>query len=381
MNIDQLRQEFPVTEQWAFLDHAAVAPLPQRSRDAIHEWASSLCDHGVAGARLWLKRLKEVREMMARLLNGEADEIAFVKNTTEGVGFVAEGYPWQAGDNVVTAAEEYPTNVYPWMNLQSKGVEVRLVKSRGSRIEMDDLVAQLDDRTRLVSLSFVEFASGFRNDLDKIGGLCRERGIHFFVDAIQGLGALPLDVKKTPIDFLSADSHKWMLGPEGAGVFWIRKELIDFLRPIEVGWNSVVDAWNFDELKFDLKPSADRWEGGTWNAAGIHAMGRSVELLLELGLEQVAARIQHLTECLCEQASNVGLQVFSSREESEWSGIVSLIVPGSDPRDLMKRCREQGIIVNNRGGRLRISPHCYNTEEEIDRLIEALRPFRTHPVT
>jgi selenocysteine lyase/cysteine desulfurase len=230
----------------------------------------------------------------------------------------------------------------------------------------------MDRRTRLVSLSFIEFASGFRNDLDAIGSLCRERGIHFFVDAIQGLGVLPLDVQRTPIDFLAADGHKWLLGPEGAGIFWIRRELADRLHAVGVGWNSVVGARDFSKIDFRLKPHAGRWESGTLNVGGITALGASLELLLEIGIDAIAGRVLELTDHFCEQAARAGLEVFSSRRPEDRSGIVSLIVPGAEPRPLVRRCRDAGIVINQRAGRVRVSPHFYNTTEELDRLLALL---------
>src|SRR5262245_17776159 len=262
MDWTALRDEIPVTRHWAFLDHAAVAPLSGRAHRALLEWAAYMTDNGGVRLHRWARRVEEVRGLAARLLNADPLDVAFVKNTSEGVGIVAEGFPWRPGDNLVTAAEEYPANVYPWLNLAGRGVAVRRVPSRGSRVELDDLRAAIDGRTRLVSLSHVEFASGFRNDLDAVGGLCRERGIYFFVDAIQGLGVLPLDVRRTPIDFLAADGHKWLLGPEGAGVFYIRRELVELLHPVGVGWNSVVNAEDFLTIDFRLKPHAGRWESG-----------------------------------------------------------------------------------------------------------------------
>ncbi|HJT76771.1 MAG TPA: aminotransferase class V-fold PLP-dependent enzyme, partial [Gemmataceae bacterium] len=300
-------------------------------------------------------------------------DVAFVKNTSEGIGIVAEGFPWQPGDNVVIAEEEYPANVYPWLNLASRAVEVRRVPSRGSRLLLDDLRAALDGRTRVVSLSFVEFASGFRNDLATVGGLCRERGILFCVDAIQGLGILPLDARQLPIDFLSADGHKWLLGPEGLGVFYARREAVERLHPVGVGWNSVVHATDFAHIDFRLKPHAGRWESGSLNVAGVTALGASLDLLLSAGIPAVAARVLELTDHLCEQAARAGLEVFSSRRPEERSGIVSLTVPGADPADLVRRCRKEGVAVNQRAGRVRVSPHCYNTTEELDRLVELLR--------
>jgi selenocysteine lyase/cysteine desulfurase len=373
MDWSAFREEMPVTRHWAFFDHAAVAPLTARARTAMQAWADDLAGHGVAHDPLWVRRVEEVRELLGRLLNADPLDLAFVKNTSEGIGIVAEGYPWRPGDNLVTAEDEYPANRYPWMNLASRGVEVRTVPSRAGRVALDDLRAAIDGHTRLLTLSFVEYATGYRNDLDAVGGLCRERGVHFFVDAIQGLGVLPLDVHRTPVDFLSADGHKWLLGPEGAGVLYVRRELVDRLHPIGVGWNSVVGARDFTRIDFTLKPHAGRWESGSLNVAGITALGASLELLLEMGVPALEARVLELTDYLCEKAPAAGLEVFSSRAPGERSGIVSLIAPGGDVRELVRRSRERGVVINRRAGRLRVSPHAYNTAEEIDRLLAALR--------
>ena len=371
MNWNTFRNAMPVTRRWAYFDHAAVAPLSGPAQQALAEWAADLAENGDVREPDWLRRVEGVRQNFGRLLNADPLDVAFVKNTSEGIGIVAEGMPWRDGDNVVTAAEEYPANVYPWLNLQARGVETRLVPSRGNTVSVDDVRAAVDSRTRLVSLSFVEFASGYRNDLDTIGSFCRERSVLFFVDAIQGLGVLPLDVSRSPIDFLAADGHKWLLGPEGAGVFYIRRELVDRLHCVGVGWNSVLDSFNFSRLDFRLKPHAGRWESGTLNIGGIMGLGASLELLQNAGVAAVAERILHLTDHLCEQALRAGLQDFSSREPAERSGNVSLHIPG-DPREAVRRCKAANVVVSQRGGRLRVSPHAYNTPDEIDRLVQLL---------
>jgi selenocysteine lyase/cysteine desulfurase len=373
MDWTSLREQFPVTRRWAFFDHAAVAPLSGPAQRALVEWAADMADNGDVHESSWFRRVNEVRGLAGRLLNADPLDVAFVKNTSEGVGIVAEGFPWRPGDNVVTAAEEYPANLYPWMNLASRGVELRTVPSRGSRLLLDDIRAALDSRTRVLSLSWVEYASGFRNDLGALGELCRQRGIFFFVDAIQGLGVLPLDVRKTPIDGLAADGHKWLLAPEGAAAFYLRREWVERLHAVGVGWNSVVGARDFSKIDFTLKPHAGRWESGSLNVGGIHALGASLELLLSLGVDAVAGQILALADVLCERARAAGIEVFSSREPGERSGIVSLVPPpGKDPHALKKRCRDEGIVINLRAGRLRVSPHCYNTPDEIDRLLRAL---------
>src|SRR5260370_18928063 len=204
-----------------------------------------MAENGDVHEPQWVQRVETVRRLAGQLLHADPLDIAFIKNTSEGIGIVAEGFPWKPGDNIVTAAEEYPANIYPWMNLAARGVEFRAVPSRDGRIWIDDIRSHIDSRTRLVSLSFVEFASGFRNDLEAVGALCRDRGIFFFVDAIQGLGVLPLSVRQTPVDFLAADGHKWLLGAEGAGIFYIRREHVDIMHVVVVGWNSVIGAKTF----------------------------------------------------------------------------------------------------------------------------------------
>jgi selenocysteine lyase/cysteine desulfurase len=371
------RNEMPAAGRWAYFDHAAVAPLSARARAALTAWADDAVENGVVHWSAGQRQVEETRRRAARLLAADPQDMAFIKNTSEGVGIVAEGVRWRPGDNVVIAQDEYPANVYPWLNLAERGVEVRRVPGREGRVLLDDLRAALDSRTRLVSLSFVEFATGFRNDLDAVGTLCRERGVLFFVDAIQGLGVLPLDVGRTPIDFLAADGHKWLLGPEGAGLLYVRRERLGELHAVGVGWNSVVNSHDFDRARvdpvaLDLKPDAGRYESGTLNVGGIHALGASLGLILEAGVEAISRRVLELTHYLCERATHAGAEVYSSRRPGEASGIVSLRIPGGDLRGLVRRLRDAGVVVNQRAGRLRVSPHAYNTPEEIDRLVEQL---------
>ena len=369
MDWTAFRSQFPITASWAFFDHAAVAPLPAPAVTALAEYAASLAAGGICVVGKWVARVAEVRTLAARLIAADPEDVFFVPNTTHGISVIAEGFPWTVGDNVVLAAEEYPANQYPWMNLAHRGVEVRTVPSRGARIHIDDIRAAMNDRTRVLTVSAVEFASGFRNDLDTLGELCRARGVFFFVDAIQALGAFPIDVRKTPIDALAADGHKWLLGPEGAGIGYIRREWVERLHPIGVGAFSVVNPLAFSTIDFRLKPHAGRWEGGALNIPGITAMGASIDLLLSAGIENVQRRVVELTDYLCERATARGWTVFSSRADGEKSGIVSLIHPTLPADEVMKRCRSAGVAVNNRSGRVRVSPHAYNTPDEIDRFL------------
>jgi selenocysteine lyase/cysteine desulfurase len=377
---DELRAtEFPVSRHWAYLDHAAVAPLPRRAGDALRAWAAEQENHGVIHWGSWEEKLEAIRDRIAILIGAEREEIAFVNSTTQGIGLVAEGFPWEDGDNVVVPAEEYPSNIYPWMNLATRGVSVRLVPSRDGRIWPEDLEAAMDRRTRVLAISHVEFASGFRNDLDLLGELCRRRGVALFVDAIQGLGPFTYDVRRTPIDFLAADGHKWLLGPEGAGLLFIHGDWIDRLRPIGVGWHSVVGSYNSPEVDFRLKPSAQRWEGGSFNMPGIQALGASLGLIHEIGPDAVSRRILERAASAREQARRAGWRLSGSTRSQDHSGIVAIEHEDVPAHEAAKALRARGVALCARRGRLRISPHIYNNDDDLNRLREALIACRESP--
>ncbi len=367
------RAEFPVAESWAYFDHAAVAPLPRRSAEALRAWADDQERNGVVNWPAWGEKVERARASAVRLINADVAEIAFIGNTTQGIGLVAEGFPWRAGDSVVTAAEEYPSNLLPWMNLADRGVTLRTVPTRpDGRIRVEDLAGAIDATTRVLTISHVEFASGFRNDLDALSEICRARGVALFVDAIQGLGPLTLDVRRTPIDFLAADGHKWLLGPEGAGILYIRRDWIERLRPIGVGWKSVTTSYNASTVEFTLKPDASRWEGGTFAMAPLQAFARSLDLFLEIGPEVVSRRILDRAEAVREVARSAGWSVHGSDRPDEVAGIVALEKPGVDPEAFARDLRGRGIALACRRGRVRVSPHIYNNAEDLGRLAEAL---------
>jgi selenocysteine lyase/cysteine desulfurase len=327
----------------------------------------------------WEGRVEQIRGEVARLINADSEEIAFIASTTQGIGLVAEGFPWNEGDNVVTAADEFASNVYPWMNLACRGVALRQVASREGRIWLEDLAGAIDNATRVLAISHVEFATGFRNDLDALAELCHTRGVALFVDAIQGLGPLLIDVRRTPIDFLAADGHKWLLGPESAGFLYVRRDWIDRLRPIGVGWHSVVGSYNSPRNEFRLKPSAQRWEGGSFNMPGLQCFGASLSLFHELGLEVVSARIMDQAEVAREAARSAGWAVYGSTRTLDHSAIVVLEREGVDPQAACRALRQDGVVVSCRRGRLRISPHFYNNEDDFRRLRSGLAGPRSLP--
>jgi cysteine desulfurase / selenocysteine lyase len=370
----EFRRQMPVARRWAYLDHAAVAPISGPAAETLSGWAEDASLNGDTSCPRWYRELEDVRRTAAGLMGASTDEVALIGNTTAGITLVAEGFPWKPGDNVVTRADEFPSNQYPWLNLASRGVEVRRVATDGTDSDLDRLAEACDERTRIVTVSWVTFATGWRHDLDRLAEMVHRRGALLFVDAIQGLGVFPLDVAATPVDFLAADGHKWLLGPEGAGLFFARREHLDRLRALGVGWNSVVHSHDFNHIELRLKPRAERYEGGSPNTVGLLALGASLRLLAELGTERIAGRVLELTDLACERLASLGAVVHSDRRGPRRSGIVSFELPGRDPQALRQRCLEGGVVLSCRAGRLRISPHAYNDPGDLDRLVEALRP-------
>jgi len=369
---EQFRDEMPIVDRWAYFDHAAVAPMSGAAQQAMTEFARDMAENGEAHWSQWRKRVEHLRRLGSKLLGCDSGEIAVVRNTTEGINLVSEGFPWRAGDNVVTLDAEFPSNRFPWLMLADRGVETRQVATDNERIDVDRIAQSCDARTRLISVSWVGYATGWRNDLDDLVAMAHQRGAYLFVDAIQGLSAFPLDVGSTPIDFLAADGHKWMLGPEGAGLFYMRAEHTQLLRPMGVGWNSVQNAGDYASRGMELKQSAARYEGGSYNLAGIAGLAASLDRLLEFGVENIADRIVQVTDELCERLTTMGAEVASCRESQRSSGIVAFTLPHGSPQELKRQCLEQGVVINCRAGRLRVSPHVYNNLADIEKLFDAL---------
>lgn len=372
----EFRSQMPVAERWAYLDHAAVAPIPRPAAEAVARWASEAVAQGEIACPGWYERLKEARVLAASLLGCRPEEVALVANTTHGINIVAFGLDWSPGDNVVFPAHEFPTNQYPWLALQTFGVEPRRVTPRPGQSLISALREACDRKTRLIAVSWVQYSDGYRIDLAELSCLAQEVGALICLDAIQGLGVFPINLRETPIDFLAADGHKWLLGPEGAGIFYVRQDHWDRLRPIGVGWHSVVHAQDFHRIELALKPSAQRFEGGSHNVVGCLALAESLKLLLHFGPERIAARVLELTDYSCERLTELGAVVISDRSPGVKSGIVAFELPGVDPQCVKQKCLEADVVLSVRGGRLRISPHAYNNREDIDRLLSVLAELR-----
>jgi selenocysteine lyase/cysteine desulfurase len=370
---DAFRRQMPVTRDWAYFDHAAVAPISGPAQAAVAAWAGEAGSAGDTQWPQWNRRVEDVRKLAARFIGASPDEIALVPNTTMGIGLVAEGFPWQPGDNVVIPADEFPSNAYPWMNLASRGVETRRVVTEGGRIDVARLAAACDARTRIVSASWVGYASGWRIDVDALVEVAHARGALLFLDAIQGLGVFPLDVSRTAVDFLAADGHKWLLGPEGAGLLYVRREHLHTLRPLGVGWHSVEHAHDYGRVELNFKNSAARFEGGSQNMVGFLGLGASLELLAGYGTAELSQRVLDITTLACRRLRDAGATIVSHRDdENHASGIVSFEMPGRDPQAVRLACLKRNVVFGCRSGRLRISAHAYNNESDIERLVEAL---------
>ena len=370
---ERLRALMPVARKWAYFDHAAVAPLTRSAAEAIDLWLAQSSEEGDTVWPEWSAQVSQCRQLAAQLIGAGEDEIALVPNTTAGINLVAEGLDWRPGDNIVTLADEFPANIYPWMNLAQLGVETRLVATDEGRVTPEQIAAHCDDRTRVVSVSWVAFSSGCRRSLRPLADVAHEYGALFLVDAIQGLGVFPIDVVRDDIDALAADGHKWLLAPEGAGIAYVRREWLDRLKPIGVGWNSVQNAGQFQEIEFNLKTSAARYEGGTYNTPGFIGLGASMEVLLTLGATTVADAVLEFTDKACAELSAAGAIVYSPRDGDERSGIVSFEIPLRDPQEVRRQCLSQGVALNCRGGRLRLSAHAYNNHADLERLIKIVR--------
>jgi selenocysteine lyase/cysteine desulfurase len=368
--LESYRSEFPITEKYIYLDHAGVAPISLRVKSAVEQYATEASGNAMFNYMNWMKRVHRVRKRCADLINSDSHEIAFVKSTSHGLSIVANGLDWKEGDNMLVYEKEFPSNIYPWLNLQRKGVEVRFLKVKEGGIRMEDIEGLIDQRTRLVSISSVQFVNGFMIDLKKVGYLCREKGIYLCVDAIQSLGVIPMNVKVCNIDFLSADGHKWLLSPEGTGIFYCRKELAKRLAPPLIGWKSVKKDMDFENIDLELKENALRFEEASMNIMGIYALGASLDLLFEIDIERIREHVLGLGEIIIEEADKRGFEVLTPRNKERRGGIV-VFAGEFDPQDVKDKLEKMNIMVNVRGGGLRVSPHFYNTEADILSLFEA----------
>jgi selenocysteine lyase/cysteine desulfurase len=372
-------EAFPILREWVFFNHAGVAPLSGPAAAAMREFVEQSQRSVYVGSN-WYRRAREVKANIARLINAQGpQEIAYMPNTSSGLATVARGFEWHDNTAVVTTEVEYPANRFCWQDLKRFGTHVIEVPQQpDGRIDVEDVIESITNDTRIVAISHVQFGSGYRIDLRPIADTVHLAGGFLCVDGIQSVGAMPVDVEAMGIDFLALDGHKWLLGPEGAGFLYIREDLIPMLHPPVVGWMNMVNSDDYNNSRFQLHEDSRRFEPGSYNIAGVLALGASVQMMLDLGMQQVWDRIDALTSRLCAGVESRGYRVFSPRQPGERSGIVSFHPANPDKRgkaDLLKIVSDleaKKIVIAMRDGRLRASPHFYNTDEQVDRLVAEL---------
>ncbi|MGE7991938.1 aminotransferase class V-fold PLP-dependent enzyme [Pseudomonas sp. NPDC089554] len=377
--MSMFHDEFDQAPGLCYLNHAAVAPWPRRAAEAVARFAR---DNVCAGAReypAWLATERRLRERLARLVNAPSHgDIALVKNTSEALSLVAFGLTWQAGDQVVISDEEFPSNRVAWEALADQGVEVIQVHLASEDPE-GALLAACGQRTRLLSVSAVQFGSGLRLDLERLGKGCRERGVLFCVDAIQQVGALPFDVQRYDCDFAMADGHKWMLGPEGLGFFYCRSALRPQLKLHAYGWHMLDQLGDFERRQWQPARSARRFECGSPNMLGACALEASLSLLEDVGMETVAQQLQLRVEQLLQGLAGInGVHVLSPRQTQRRAGIVTFTVEGHDPESIYRTLTDAQVICAKRGGGIRFSPHFYTDQRLIDEALQKVRRITMH---
>lgn len=370
-----MEHEFPLAEDIVHLNHAGVAPWPRRAVEAVARFAEENMRRGSQRYPTWLERESRLREALATLINAPSSEdIALLHSTSEGLSVVAYGLRWRAGDNVVFAAEEFPSNRVVWQSLaESHGVEARAVDLADGPTPEEALLSRVDARTRLLAVSAVQYASGLRMDLTRLGEACRRRGVLFCVDAIQAVGAEPLDVQAIGADFLAADGHKWMLGPEGIALFYCRPEHRRSLRLNQYGWHMLAEHHDFEARRWRPADSARRFEPGSPNMLGTVALEASVSLLLERGLEAVAHGISRNVSYLTEEIKKIGCDILSPQTPERRAGILVFRHPQVDSRALYNRLMAAGVLCALRGGGVRFSPHFYTPRRALERAVALVR--------
>ena len=375
-----MQQPFNLDANLIYLNHAAVAPWPQAACDAVVKFASENASQGAKDYPRWIKIESALREKLRQLLNAaSSDDIALLKSTSEGLSFIAHGLDWQAGDNIVIPAEEFPSNRMVWQSLDRYGVELRLIEIEDTEQPEQSLIAAIDDRTRLLSCSSVQYASGLRLDLVQLGHACSARDVLFCVDAIQSLGALRFDVTACHADFVVADGHKWMTGPEGLAVFYCAPQHRDKLKLHEFGWHMMQDPGDFSQFHWQPASTAQRFECGSPNMLGAVALNASLGVLLDTGLDviekQVLSNTKLLFELLAELEGKVSL--LTPRQPERHAGIVLFHCRQRDQQEIYQGLMQQNVVCAARGAGVRFSPHFYTSSEKLQQAVAILRDVLT----
>jgi selenocysteine lyase/cysteine desulfurase len=372
--------EFNLDNDVIYLNHAAVAPWPCRTELAVNAFCRENVTIGSKKYANWLQVENQLKKQLASLINAESvDEIALVKNTSEALSFVAYGLDWNAGDNVVTSDEEFPSNMIPWESLANQGVTVKKTTLKGLSDPTDALIQQIDHRTRLLTISSVQYASGLRVDLERLGQACQKNGVLFCIDAIQSIGAFPFDVQKYQADFVMADGHKWMLGPEGLAVFYCRLQALDKLKLTQFGWHMVEDMGNYDTPLWSTAKSARRFECGSPNMLSIHALSASIGLLLETGMDNVSANVIERGQYVIDKVKQNDSLALLTNPDKNGNNIIVFKSSNDDTDKLFDYLTTHNVVCAKRGGGIRFSPHFYTPTDVIDRAFKLIENFQNTP--
>jgi selenocysteine lyase/cysteine desulfurase len=369
-----IRDQFPALKQFAYLNSAAVSPVPTAAIEAVNKQMNDVSNFGSSHYTDWIETKNRARQLAAEMINVRPEQVAFTRNTSDGVASIANGIAWETGDNIVSFEREFPANFYAWRRVRDKfGVEMRLVPEHDGRIDLDELIAMIDHNTKVVAMSSVQFGSGFRADLERIGRAARAVDALFFVDMIQGLGAHGYDFPAQFVDAASGASHKWLCAPEGCGILHLSDRARERVEPTLTGWISVETPWDFADREQAFKPNALAWESGTGASSLFYGLEQSLKLLTGTGLERIEKYLNDLSDSLCDGLAGKNYDIVSSRRPGEKSAIVCIKHrDGLDSNEIFKQLEAQNIIVSARGDRLRIATHFYNDQSDVERLINAL---------
>lgn len=359
---------FPIQRNLIWLHHAGIAPLCEPAARAMRDFATQASEWASYRYPTWLDTYEGFRVAAARLIGAGPREIAIVKNTSEGIATVQLGIDWKPGDRVVAFREEFPANYYPWKLLESKGISVEWL----SIYDPLDWIERAAKSARLLAISHVNYLTGHRVDLEAIGAICKQNGTFFLVDAIQGLGVFPIDVERMHIDALSADGHKWLMGPEGCGILYIRRDRQDEIRPVEFGWTNVAGYNDYASRDMALREDAGRYECGTLNTIGVYGLRAAMEFVLAMGVREIGGRVLAHTRMLSDGLASKGFELARPWSANTASGIVAFRSPSEAPEHIVARLRSAGIIGAVRQGWVRFAPHFYQTEEEMTKVLTRL---------
>lgn len=371
---EQIRSLFPAAANYTYLNSAAVSPMPTTAVEAVHSQLQDVANHGSEHYLEWIATKNRARGLLASMLNVRDEQVAFMRNTSDGIATIAAGLEWKAGDNIVSFAGEFPANFYPWRRVRDKfGIDLRLCLERDGRIDLDEFISLIDSNTRVVTISAVQFASGFRADLKRIGEAAHGYDALFVVDIIQALGGNRFDLPALGVDVAAGASHKWLCAPEGCGILYLSDRARELVEPTLTGWISVETPWDFEDREQPWKSSALAWESGTGCSALFYGLEQSLKLVTETGLDRIQEYAEGLSDYLCELIDGKNYDILSSRAPGERSPIVCIKHRGGlHCNEIAQHLQNSKIIVSPRNDRLRIAPHFYNNREDIERLVEHL---------